>query len=62
MNPFGFSEKVNKVRKPKLRTLVQAFAFHLANLLGMDEDNDETVKKYHALIDEYVKHIEDASD
>ena len=41
------------MRKPKLRTLVQALAFHLANLLGMDEDNEETVKKYHSLIDEY---------
>lgn len=47
-----------KIRKPKLRTLVGAFAFHLANLLGMDEDDEELVKKYHSLIDEYVKHIE----
>ena len=35
------------MRKPKLRTLVQFFAAHLADLLNMDEGNDETVKKYH---------------
>jgi len=52
--------RIEQVRKPKLRTLVRAFAFHLADLLGMDENDEELVKKYHSLIDEYVKKIEDA--
>ena len=49
-----------KVRKPKLRTLIEAFAFHLAELLGMDENDEELVKKYHGLIDEYEKLIKDS--
>ena len=47
------------MRKPKLKTLVQALAFHLAELLGMDEDNEETVKEYHRLTDEYENRIKD---
>ncbi len=47
------------MRKPKLKTLVQALAFHLANLLHLDEDNEEVEKEYHRLIDEYGKKIED---
>ena len=47
------------MRKPKLRTLVQAFASHLAELLGMEEDDEKTVKKYHDLTNEYEEKIKD---
>lgn len=45
------------MKTAKLRTLVEALAFHLADLLGLDEDNEKAVKKYHKLIDEYEKLI-----
>ncbi len=47
------------MRKPKLRTLLEAFAFHLADLSFMDENDEEVVKEYHRLIDEFEKKIED---
>ncbi len=45
--------------KPKLKTLVEGLAFHLADLLDMDENDDKIVKKYHSLIDEYEDKIRD---
>lgn len=50
----------DKVRKPKLRTLLEFFALRLSDLLHMDEDDEEIVKEYHRLIDEYEKKIEDS--
>ncbi len=47
------------MRKAKLRTIVEVFAFRLADLLGMDEDDDKTVRKYHSLINEYEDKIRD---
>lgn len=49
----------SKVRIVKLKTLVETFAFTLADLLNMDELDGGLVKKYHKIVSAYEKKFQD---